>query len=126
MNKAQRGFTLIEMMIVVAIIGILASMAMAAYQTYSIRAQVAEGLNLTGPLKTAITDYHLSNGAYPADNADAAVEPAAMAACSPSAKGKKASEATTDPSPREPSSPARRAASAAFSAATRQESTRLI
>jgi type IV pilus assembly protein PilA len=74
-KRALRGFTLIEMMIVVAIIGILASMAMAAYQTYSIRAQVAEGLNLVGPLKTAVTDFNLSNGAFPVDNADAAVEP---------------------------------------------------
>lgn len=77
MKSEEKGFTLIELMIVVAIIGILASIAMPAYQTYSIRAQISEGLELSGPLLTAISTYHGSNGGFPADNAAAAVEPAA-------------------------------------------------
>ena len=74
MNKAQHGFTLIELMIVVAIIGILALLAIPAYQTYSIRAQIAEGLNLTAPLKTAVASFHSVNGTFPIDNADAALQ----------------------------------------------------
>jgi len=75
MKNAQQGFTLIELMIVVAIIGILASMAMSAYQTYAIRAQVSEGLNLAAPLKQAVASFNIDRGAFPVDNADAAVEP---------------------------------------------------
>lgn len=74
MKRVQSGFTLIELMIVVAIIGILASMAISAYQTYSIRAQIAEGLNLAGPLKNAVATYTVDRGGFPVDNADAAVE----------------------------------------------------
>jgi len=77
MKMTEKGFTLIELMIVVAIIGILASIAISAYQTYTIRAQVAEGLQLTGPLVTAVTSFHSDSGRFPADNAEAAVEPAA-------------------------------------------------
>ena len=74
MTKTQDGFTLIELMIVVAIVGILSSMAFPAYQSYSIRAQVSEGLNLTGPLQTAATEFHYQNGGFPVDNDDAAAE----------------------------------------------------
>lgn len=74
MKNVQQGFTLIELMIVVAIIGILASMAIPAYQTYTIRAQVAEGLNLVGPLQNAVAEYRLERGTFPADNAAAAAE----------------------------------------------------
>ena len=66
--KKQQGFTLIELMIVVAIIGILAAIAIPAYQDYTIRAQVSEGLNLSGGAKAAVTEYFQDQGAFPADN----------------------------------------------------------
>ena len=73
MKKAQQAFTLIELMIVVAIIGILAMIAMPAYQRYVIRAQVAEGLNLSGPLKVGVAEFYEINGAFPANNSEAAL-----------------------------------------------------
>jgi len=69
--KKQQGFTLIELMIVVAIIGILAAIAIPAYQDYTIRAQVSEGLNLSGGAKAAVTEYFQDRGALPSDNAEA-------------------------------------------------------
>ncbi len=77
MKKVQQGFTLIELMIVVAIIGILAAIAIPAYQDYTIRAQVSEGLSLSGAAKAAVTEYYQDQGVYPADNATAGLEPAA-------------------------------------------------
>lgn len=68
MQKIQQGFTLIELMIVVAIIGILAAIAIPAYQDYTIRAQVSEGLNLAGGAKVAVTEYYQDRGTLPADN----------------------------------------------------------
>ncbi len=65
------GFTLIELMIVVAIIGVLAAIAIPAYQSYTVRAQVSEGLTLTRQAKLAVTEYFNERGAWPADNATA-------------------------------------------------------
>jgi type IV pilus assembly protein PilA len=76
MYKQQR-FTLIELMIVVAIIGILAAIAIPAYQDYTIRAEVSEGLNLTGACKAAVTEVYQDSGTFPANNADAGLAPAA-------------------------------------------------
>jgi type IV pilus assembly protein PilA len=66
--KKQQGFTLIELMIVVAIIGILAAIAIPAYQDYTIRAQVSEGLNLSGGAKAAVTEYFQDRGSLPSNN----------------------------------------------------------
>jgi type IV pilus assembly protein PilA len=65
MKAAQKGFTLIELMIVVAIIGILAAIAIPAYQNYTIRAQVTEGLNLADGWKTQATEYFANTGKFP-------------------------------------------------------------
>lgn len=65
MKQVQKGFTLIELMIVVAIIGILAAVALPAYQDYTIRAQVSESLSLAGGLKTAVTDFNAAKGTFP-------------------------------------------------------------
>lgn len=69
MQKVQQGFTLIELMIVVAIIGILASVALPAYQGYTIRSQVTEGINLAAEAKTAVADFRAVNGTWPTSNA---------------------------------------------------------
>ncbi|HET7414575.1 MAG TPA: pilin [Arthrobacter sp.] len=72
----QRGFTLIELMIVVAIIAILAAIAIPAYQNYLIRAQVSEGMVLATGAKAAVWDYFSNTGEYPPDNHSAGLPPA--------------------------------------------------
>ena len=67
MKSLQKGFTLIELMIVVAIIGILAAIAIPAYQDYTVRAQVTEGLNLAAAVKAGISESFANTGAWPAD-----------------------------------------------------------
>ena len=67
--RLQKGFTLIELMIVIAIIGILAAIAIPAYQDYTIRAKVSEGLNLAGAAKLAVSETYDSTGAMAANNA---------------------------------------------------------
>ncbi len=71
MKKIQQGFTLIELMIVVAIIGILAAIAIPAYQDYTIRAQISEGLSLSAAAKAAVAEFYQDTGGYPTDNNDA-------------------------------------------------------
>jgi type IV pilus assembly protein PilA len=65
MKTIQKGFTLIELMIVIAIIGILAAIAIPAYQNYTIRSQVTEGLSLAAGWKTAISEYYAQHGSFP-------------------------------------------------------------
>ncbi|HGT1841402.1 TPA: pilin [Neisseria gonorrhoeae] len=82
MNTLQKGFTLIELMIVIAIVGILAAVALPAYQDYTARAQVSEAILLAEGQKSAVTEYYLNNGKWPEDNDKAGV------ASSSSIKGK--------------------------------------
>ncbi|QQD19086.1 pilin [Spongiibacter nanhainus] len=68
MKKTQQGFTLIELMIVVAIIGILAAVALPAYQDYTTRSKISEGLTLASAAKTAVSEHAMTRNTYPADN----------------------------------------------------------
>ena len=75
--KKQQGFTLIELMIVVAIIGILAAIAIPAYQDYTIRAQITDGLSLASGAKAAVSEVYQNTGTFPADNTAAGLALAA-------------------------------------------------
>jgi len=76
MKKVQQGFTLIELMIVVAIIGILAAVAVPMYLDYTVRSQIAEGLNLSTSAKVAVTEFFQDRGVFPTNNTAAGVEAA--------------------------------------------------
>ncbi|HEZ2823674.1 TPA: pilin [Neisseria meningitidis] len=73
MNTLQKGFTLIELMIVIAIVGILAAVALPAYQDYTARAQVSEAILLAEGQKSAVTEYYLNHGEWPDGNSNAGV-----------------------------------------------------
>ncbi|MCG8465106.1 MAG: pilin [Xanthomonadales bacterium] len=75
--RNQQGFTLIELMIVIAIIAILLAIAIPAYQDYTVRTKVGEGVNLSAAAKAAVTETFQSTGAYPADNKAAGLADAA-------------------------------------------------
>ena len=77
MTQLQKGFTLIELMIVVAIIGILAAIAIPAYQDYTVRAQVSEGMNLAAAAKAAVAETFLNKGAAPVARVNAGMSAAA-------------------------------------------------
>ncbi|TCV94949.1 type IV pilus assembly protein PilA [Luteibacter rhizovicinus] len=81
MKNIQKGFTLIELMIVVAIIAILAAIAIPQYQNYIIRTQVSEGMNLADGAKTAVAEFYNNKGKYPANNGSAGL-PATAASIS--------------------------------------------
>jgi type IV pilus assembly protein PilA len=68
MKKLQQGFTLIELMIVIAILGILMAIAIPAYQDYTVRAKVSEGMNVAGAAKLAVAETYQTAGTWPADN----------------------------------------------------------
>lgn len=74
MRNTHKGFTLIELMIVVAIIGILAAIALPAYQTYTVKAQVTEGLSLAAGVKTAMIEAYSTRGDWPTDAAAAGID----------------------------------------------------
>lgn len=73
MKAIQKGFTLIELMIVIAIVGILAAVALPAYQDYTARAQMSEALTLAEGQKAAVVEYYSDNGTFPANNTSAGI-----------------------------------------------------
>jgi type IV pilus assembly protein PilA len=78
LKQVQKGFTLIELMIVVAIIGILAAIAIPAYQDYTVRTQASEGLAMASAAKAAISEYRADKGAFPANAAALGWDPNAL------------------------------------------------
>jgi type IV pilus assembly protein PilA len=86
LNYGQKGFTLIELMIVVAIIGILAAIAIPAYQDYTVRSQVTEGMNLAGAVKAAIAERFAQTGTWPTTLTQLGIVDAANVETPPSGK----------------------------------------
>ena len=73
-KQSQQGFTLIELMIVIAIIGILAAVAVPQYQNYTARAKISEALVVAANLKTTLSEYYVTNNAWPTDAAAAGID----------------------------------------------------
>jgi type IV pilus assembly protein PilA len=96
MKSLQKGFTLIELMIVIAIIGILAAIAIPAYQNYIIRSQVTEGLSLADNYETAVAEFYQNHGTFPTGVSVAGS--AATIAMPGASVGKFVSAVTVDPS----------------------------
>lgn len=71
--QKQRGFTLIELMIVIAILGILLAIAIPAYSDYTVRARVGEGLSIAVPGKAAVSETRMARGSFPTNNAEAGI-----------------------------------------------------
>ena len=86
LKQIQKGFTLIELMIVVAIIGILAAIAIPAYQDYTIRSQVTEGLNLASSVKAAVAETLAQTGIWPTNLTTLGIVDAANVETPPSGK----------------------------------------
>ncbi len=72
-QKNQQGFTLIELMIVIAIVGILAAVALPAYQDYTVRAKLSEALGVLAEAKTSVGEFYIANNAFPADAQEAGI-----------------------------------------------------
>ena len=101
MKAIQKGFTLIELMIVIAIVGILAVVALPAYQDYTARAQMSEALTLAEGQKSAVVEYYSDKGAFPADNEAAGI------AAPGEIKGKYVASVTVAASPAKGQDPAK-------------------
>jgi type IV pilus assembly protein PilA len=97
MKAVQKGFTLIELMIVVAIIGILAAIAIPAYQNYTIRSQVTEGLSLADGWKTGVAEFYAQNGNFPTGCSTTGNAAGGLMVCAGATTGKYVNSVTVGP-----------------------------